>query len=208
MTFDRILQPQKTILHSDQRERRRLNATKMCEGANIRAAAPTPKMASPAKPSGRRCLIEGAGYGPWKTFFVMLYSHFAVALLCLNVGFDLLFFGVPVYLLHIIGLLPNSLYLKITSFIMNWTTPIVFAMPMVFSGSKLYTNDIDLLVEDKSKNSLLLTNHGSRIDWMVAMFVGFNRTFAGKACGRARVGFVCEALIQFMPLIGWYRKVS
>jgi len=62
-------------------------------------------------------------------------------------------------------------------------------------------------VEAKSKNSLLLANHGSRIDWMVGMFVGFTQSMAGRVSKRIRVGFVCEAPIQFMPLIGWYRKL-
>ena len=39
------------------------------------------------------------------------------------------------------------------------------------------------------------------------MCVGFSRSFAERSCERIRVGFVCEALIQFMPLIGWYRKL-
>ena len=46
-----------------------------------------------------------------------------------------------------------------------------------------------------------------RIDWMVGMFVGHARDLAGRKCERVRVGFVCEALIQFMPLIGTYRKL-
>ncbi|KAL7531927.1 hypothetical protein ACHAWF_003964 [Thalassiosira exigua] len=151
------------------------------------------------------CLAEGGGM--LKNASVILYAHFTVALLCLNVMFDLLVFGAPVFLLHKIGMLPNKLYLAITTFIINWTTPIVFTMPMILTGSKVYCNDLDLLVECKETNSLLLSNHGSRIDWMVGMFVGFSKSLADRAAKRIRVGFVCEALIQFMPLIGWYRKI-
>ncbi|KAL7513848.1 hypothetical protein ACHAXN_012477 [Cyclotella atomus] len=121
--------------------------------------------------------------------------------------FDLVFLGLPVFLLHKARILPKKLYLSITTTIINWTTPIVFSMPLVFSGSKVYCNDIALLEEAKASNSLLLSNHGSRIDWMVGMFVGFSRRLSTKKCERIRVGFVCEALIQFMPLIGWYRKL-
>ena len=152
-----------------------------------------------------RHLVDGAGM--IRTVAVMLYCHFCVALLCLNVMFDLFFLGAPVFLLHKIRLLPTKLYLSVTTFIISWTTPIVFTMPMIFSGTKMYCNDIDLLIEAKSKNSLLLANHGSRIDWMVGMFTGFSRSMADRSCERIRVGFVCEALIQFMPLIGWYRKL-
>ena len=119
-------------------------------------------MAPSAKLDGlspRRNLVEGAG--PVKTLIVMVYCHLSVTLLCLNVMFDLVVFGAPVYLFHIIGLLPYKIYLAITSSIINWTTPIVFTMPMVLSGTKLYCNDIDLMIESKATNSLLLANHGS-----------------------------------------------
>jgi hypothetical protein len=153
----------------------------------------------------KRQLVEGAG--ALKLLCVMIYCHLSVALLCGNVMFDLIFLGVPIFLLHKIRILPSKMYLAITTAIINWTTPIVFFMPMIFTGSKIYCNDIALLEHAKSTNSLLLANHGSRIDWMVGMFVGFSRRLAVKSCERIRVGFVCEALIQFMPLIGWYRKL-
>jgi 1-acyl-sn-glycerol-3-phosphate acyltransferase len=160
---------------------------------------------SPRELPKKRQLVGDAGI--LKTVSIMIYCHFAVALLCLNVMFDLLFLGLPVFLLRKAGILSNKLYLSITTIIINWTTPIVFFMPLVFSGSKVYCNDVSLLEEAKTSNSLLLSNHGSRIDWMVGMFVGFSRRLSAKASERIRVGFVCEALIQFMPLIGWYRKL-
>ena len=100
----------------------------------------------------------------WKDVLVMLYSHFSVALLCLNVMFDLLVFGLPVFLLNAIGLLPNKACLAITTRILNWTTPTVFTMPMLLSGSTVYCNDVDLLIKSKESNSLLLANHGSVSD--------------------------------------------
>lgn len=143
-----------------------------------------------------------------KSLAVTAYCHFAVSLLCLNVLFDLAFFGIPLFVLLGLGVLPLATFLRWTTFLINWTTPIVLAMPMIFSGTVLYCNNIDLLVEAKaSESSLLLSNHGSRIDWMVGMFVGFAKNLGGKTCERVRVGFVCEALIQFMPIIGWYRKL-
>jgi 1-acyl-sn-glycerol-3-phosphate acyltransferase len=86
--------------------------------------------------------------------------------------------------------------------------PIIGSYRKVLSGTKVYCNDIDLLIEAKAGySSLLVANHGSRIDWMVGMLVGFAKELGGKACQRVRIGFVCEALIQFMPIIGWNRKV-
>jgi 1-acyl-sn-glycerol-3-phosphate acyltransferase len=54
----------------------------------------------------------------------------------------------------------------------------------------------------KSANSLMLANHGSRIDWMIGMYVGYIEKPV-----RVRVGFVCEKVIKYMPFIGWYRNV-
>ena len=143
-----------------------------------------------------------------KSLAVKAYCHFAISLLCFNVLFDLAFFGIPLFLLYKMRILSPTLFLRYTTFLINWTTPIVLAMPMVLSGTKLYCNDVDLLVKAKaSESSLLLANHGSRIDWMVGMFVGFARDLGKKTCNCVRVGFVCEAMIQFLPIIGWYRRL-
>lgn len=143
-----------------------------------------------------------------KSLAVTAYCHFAISLLCFNVLFDLALFGIPLFLSYKMRLLSPSLFLRFTTILINLTTPIVLAMPMVFSGTKVYCNDIDLLIEAKaSESSLLLANHGSRIDWMIGMFVGFAKNLGGKACDCVRVGFVCEAMIQFLPIIGWYRKI-
>jgi len=143
-----------------------------------------------------------------KSLTVKAYCHFAISLLCFNVLFDLALFGIPLFILYKMQILSPSLFLRCTTFLINWTTPIVLAMPMIFSGTKLYCNDIDLLIEAKaSESSLLLANHGSRIDWMVGMLVGFARNLGGKTCDCVRVGFVCEATIQFLPIIGWYRNI-
>lgn len=162
-------------------------------------------MTESVEPNPRRFIINSAGSA--KSVAVMIYCHFSVALLCLNVAFDLFMFGIPLFILRKLGILSNKIYMNATTALINWTTPTVFFMPMVLSGSKLYCNDVGLLEECKSKDSLLLSNHGSRIDWMVGMFVGYSKKLASKSCERIRVGFVCEALIQYMPLIGWYRKI-
>lgn len=138
---------------------------------------------------------------------MMLFCHASVTFLCMNVMFDLVIFGIPLFLLNAIGILQSTAFYKLTSMIINWTTPIVYGIPMVLSGTKLYIDNIDILLDSKSTDSLLLANHGSRIDWMVAMFLGHLTTLDKHPCKRCRVGFVCEALIQLMPLIGWYRKI-
>ena len=145
----------------------------MCSVVDKTAATATPPSAKLDGFYARKCLVEGAG--PLKTLVVMIYCHLSVTLLCLNVMFDLLVFGVPVFLLHKFGVLPNKVYLAFTTSIINWTTPTVFAMPMVFSGSKLYCNDIDLLKKCKSTDSLLLSNHGSVSASSLTCFVNLQR---------------------------------
>mmetsp|Transcript_28313 Transcript_28313/g.44035 ORF Transcript_28313/g.44035 Transcript_28313/m.44035 type:complete len:437 (-) Transcript_28313:112-1422(-) len=136
-----------------------------------------------------------------------IFCHLSLTLLCLNVCFDLCFLWVPVYFLFKLNILSESLYQQYTTLIINWTTPIVFAMPMVFSGSRVFCDDLDILRESKEMNSLLLANHGSRVDWMVGMLCGFLMGQIGdQRYRRIRVGFVCEAIIQYMPIIGWYRR--
>jgi len=153
----------------------------------------------------RQPLVQGAGL--FKTLLVMLFCHMSVTFLCVNVMFDLFVAGIPIYLLNMIGILPSQAFFKLTTLITNWTTPIVYGIPMVISGTKVYIDNVDILNSAKERDSLLLANHGSRIDWMVGMMIG-HLTKLGKHPGeRCRVGFVCEALIQMMPLIGWYRKI-
>jgi len=154
--------------------------------------------------SPRKHLVDGAGVG--KTILVMMYCHLSVALLCMNVMFDLFFCGVPLYLLHHIGMTPSRIHCALTSMLINWTTPIVYGIPMVLSGTRVFVDDLDILIESKSKDSLFLANHGSRIDWMIAMFIGHLKKVGDRASIRCRVGFLSEAVIQYMPLIGWYRR--
>ena len=118
--------------------------------------------------SNRKPLVPNAGF--LKTIFVMGICHASVALLCLNVMFDLFMYGIPLYALYWLGFIPLSLFHRLSTQVINFTTPIVYGIPMVFSGTKVFSNDIELLFEAKSRDSLLLANHGSRIDWMVRIF--------------------------------------
>lgn len=144
---------------------------------------------------------------PFPTLISEIYCHLSLTLLCLNVCFDLFFIWAPVFFLLELNVFSESSYQQCTTAIINWTTPIVFAMPMVFSGSRVFCDDLDILKDSKEMNSLLLANHGSRIDWMVGMLCGFLMgQIDDRKYRRIRVGFVCEAIIQYMPIIGWYRR--
>ena len=78
----------------------------------------------------RKPLVENAGI--FKTILVMAFCHASVTLLCVNVMFDLFVYGIPVYILRRVGLLSDRLYYSLTSKIIDWTTPIVYGIPMVF----------------------------------------------------------------------------
>ncbi|GMH58140.1 hypothetical protein TL16_g02547 [Triparma laevis f. inornata] len=150
--------------------------------------------------TGRKPLV-GENVGFVKTALVMTYSHLCVTLLCVNVIFDLVIYGLPAY----IFLLPlsKSLFRKYMTGLINYTTPIVFNLPMILSGTKLHCDSMDYYENKvKAANSLMLANHGSRIDWMIGMYVGYIEKPV-----RVRVGFVCEKVIKYMPFIGWYRNV-
>ncbi len=142
-----------------------------------------------------------AGY--LQTIAVMIFAHFCVTALCLNVAFDLFVLGLPGYALLLIPKYGLRMFRSYMTMLTNYTTPIVFNLPMIISGTKLHCDSMDFYENKvKSTNSLMLANHGSRIDWMIGMYVGYiNKPV------RVRVGFVCERVIQYMPLIGWYRKI-
>jgi hypothetical protein len=84
---------------------------------------------------GRKPLV-GDNVGFVKTFLIMAYSHLCVTLLCINVIFDLVVYGVPAY----VFILPfsKSLFRTYMTHLINYTTPIVFNLPMILSGTKLH----------------------------------------------------------------------
>jgi|AntRauTorckE5430_2_1112549.scaffolds.fasta_scaffold03320_4 1-acyl-sn-glycerol-3-phosphate acyltransferase len=107
----------------------------------------------------------------------------------------------------ILFFLPSKIFYRLSTQLINYTTPIVYGIPMVLSGTKMFVDQVDIMQASKSTNSLLLSSHSSRIDWMVAMFIGNLTNIGEQPSRKCRVGFVCEALIQFMPFVGWYRKL-
>jgi len=157
------------------------------------------------KKFSRKPLVANAGVV--KTVLVMLFSHLSIGLLCVNVMFDLFVLGAPAYLVKWFA--STSLFRNYMTVLIDWTTPIVFNLPFCWSGTTIYVEDPSKLAKSKSDNSLMLSNHGSRIDWMVGMYVGYSKNVceAFSKVRRSRVGFVCEGIIQYMPLIGWYRRL-
>jgi len=141
------------------------------------------------------------------TALVMSYCNLSITILCLNVVFDLFIIGFPLYCLKKCHVISKEQYVRYMTSLVHWTTPIVYSMPLIFSGSRIYCDNMHLMLEARNNDSLMLANHGSRIDWMLAMFVGHNHVKEQKNNFKARVGFVCESIIQYMPIVGWYRAM-
>lgn len=70
-------------------------------------------------------------------------------------------------------------------------------IPVAWRGLTIHCNNFGRMREASGKNVLLLCNHSSRIDWLIAQCLG---TALGE-----RVGFITEAFIMCLPFVGWLR---
>jgi len=81
---------------------------------------------------------------------------------------------------------------------MHWATPSIIGPPFAWCGMRVRMDNLRTFTKAKERNILILSNHGSRIDWVGARFIGF-------ACKPlCRVNFVAESFLKFMPAIGWH----
>jgi len=142
-------------------------------------------MSSDSEIFGRAILIE-------------LWGTLCVSLLVLNVGFDFLFYTPILYLFVRPFSNGGPVFSFISNWLMHWVTPSILGPPFAWCGMRVYMDNVEFFKEAKGRNTLLLANHGSRIDWMAARFLGF-------ACEpMCRVNFVVESFLKFMPAIGWH----
>jgi len=81
--------------------------------------------------------------------------------------------------------------------LIHWLVPTMICPAFSWCGVRLYMSDIDYVNFLKERNSLWLSNHGSRIDWVMARFLGF-------ASPTVRVNFVMESFLKWMPAVGWH----
>lgn len=148
---------------------------------------------------------EGEGYTPKKHIFPVklaldLFCHAGIAAMCVCVTMDIVLLALPIHLLYYV--FGENFFRNAMTWVIDWTTPCVLCIPFSWCGCKVHIQELDWVADTmKTSNSLVLANHGSRIDWIIGMYVGFT----GRT--RSRVGFVCEGLIQYMPIVGWYRKL-
>jgi len=129
---------------------------------------------------------------------VELWCPFALTLLVLNVGFDFFFFTPFLYLCVRPFSDGGPVFSFITNWLMHWVTPSIIGPAFSWGRMRIYMDDIEGFRKAQEKNILILSNHGSRVDWLVARFLGFADP---PLC---RVNFVVESFLKFMPAIGWH----
>ena len=130
-----------------------------------------------------------------KAFMTSIICNLTITHLCVNVAFDLFILTPPLYLVRLVA--GRTVFHYCTTRLIAWTTHIVVGPPAVWCGMRVFINDLEYYEASKKKGrSLVLSNHGSRIDWLIGMFSGYS----GYGM---RVGFVCEWLVKYLPLIGW-----
>eukprot|EP00619_Florenciella_sp_RCC1007_P005710 CAMPEP_0205916228 /NCGR_PEP_ID=MMETSP1325-20131115/8365_1 /ASSEMBLY_ACC=CAM_ASM_000708 /TAXON_ID=236786 /ORGANISM="Florenciella sp., Strain RCC1007" /LENGTH=554 /DNA_ID=CAMNT_0053283483 /DNA_START=86 /DNA_END=1750 /DNA_ORIENTATION=+ len=134
----------------------------------------------------------------WESFMMSCIANITIAHLCINVAYDLFVLTPPLYFLRLFT--GDKIFHYCTTKLIDWTVPIVVGPPAVWCGMRVWINDLDYFEKAKATGrALVLSNHGSRIDWLIGMFAGYSGT-------NIRVGFVCEWLVKYLPLIGWYRN--
>lgn len=99
-------------------------------------------------------------------------------------------------------------YYRYTTLVETWVSTVSYAVTLVLGGNRVFCcesdgQSLDLLHQAKQKNSVVLANHGSRIDWMIALFICHCKDenhHVEKPTAitqtRTRSGFVCEATHQ------------
>jgi len=133
-----------------------------------------------------------------RNILVELWSTLLVALLVLNVGFDFLFYTPILYLFIRPFSNGGPVFSFLTNWLMHWVTPSIIGPPFAWCGMRIRMDNLETFTKAKKRNILILSNHGSRVDWVGARFIGF-------ACKPlCRVNFVAESFLKFMPAIGWH----
>ena len=127
---------------------------------------------------------------------VRVYGLSAIWLFCASQYF---LWQLPLVLLR---LLPDGgrAYRRACTLYDRYAQPAVLALPYSWCGLRVWTSQPALLatVPDLG-SSVFMTNHSSRIDWIIGLLMG------QVLEPRVRVGFVAEITTMLMPVFGWSR---
>ena len=112
---------------------------------------------------------------------------------------------VCVVLLTILPLktLSVGLYRNLTTKVLEFAIP-AFLLPATLAGLVLRVNDEHWKMMLHSRSwaplSIIMCNHASRIDWLLA-------EWCGNIDRSVRVSFLTEGTMQFLPIVGWTLKL-
>jgi len=108
----------------------------------------------------------------------------------------------PYFILLPIALIPKfgvGLYRKITTMIDIPGRGALLCIPFSWCGARVHFQGMSALraLRDSGGSGLVLSTHCSRIDWLIGLWMGDHLGI--------RTGFVAEATIALLPLLGWSR---
>lgn len=81
----------------------------------------------------------------------------------------------------------------------------ILCVPFSWCGFRVSCSTIDVAMASKRTSSLYMSNHSSRVDWFVGLFLGYV-TGKGEFTGpQVHVRFIAEITMALMPIAGWSR---
>jgi len=129
---------------------------------------------------------------------IEMWGALMISFLVTNVGFDVLFFTPILYLFIRPFSNGGPVFRTLTNWLMHWLTPSIIGPPFSWCGMRVMMDDFEIFEKGKKRNLLVLSNHGGRVDWVGAQFLGWA---AEPVC---RVNFVVESFMKWMPAVGWH----
>lgn len=111
------------------------------------------------------------------------------------------FIGLTLLLpLKLLGQPGRRLYIRLALWWDYFSQPAIMVVPFSWCKLTVWHSNWDVALKSKRiGNSLWMSNHGSRIDWLIGMQVGLSDV------PRVPVRFIAEITTAFMPLAGWSR---
>ena len=110
------------------------------------------------------------------------------------------FFGLVLLLpLTLLGPWGKKLYIRLSMLWDGFSQGAILCVPFSWCSFRVYTPSWDVCIESKKQSSLWMSNHSSRVDWLVGLYLGY---VTGP---RVHVRFIAEATIALMPIAGWAR---
>lgn len=130
---------------------------------------------------------------------VLRLKVYFLASVWLSVAFLYFLWQLPLLLLHLI---PDggALYKRACTHYDRLVQPAILAVPFSWCGFRVWCcTPAELRRVPACGSSVFMTNHGSRVDWLVGLLMGSTLE------PQVRVGFCAEFTTMLMPIFGWSR---